>query len=179
MNTLKPYFFFLLSFGTLSSFADITVENLCGSSIRLSFHGDGCRLFDEDRYSYTPCEEKDIAFGESASFANLLREDSTTTNSQRTVIPRILFGSFGFSYTCRIMISPSEQCLWPDLFPNITGCNSTDPQQSDVLYPAKLTLLQLHGSSLTVEKSYTLKVKSGYGYFPQPYVDCDIKQTAS
>ena len=128
--------------------ADIHLDNKSDHPVRVSFHGDVCRLFAADRYEYVPCEEKEIPINGTTRFAGMKPDSLALTQKESAIAPRIIFSAIGFSYACRI---------------------STGGEQ-------KHYFLTLGGIALSVEKDYFLTIGKGYGYFPRPYVECDLKE---
>ena len=147
MFKIRSTVFILITSTTL--LADIHLENKSDHPVRVSFHGDVCRLFSADRYEYVPCEEKEIPINATTSFGSMKPESLALTQKESGIAPRIIFSAIGFSYACRIS-TPGEQ---------------------------KHFFLNLGGITLSVEKDYLLTIGKAYGYFPRPYVECLIQET--
>ena len=146
MFKIKFTVFVLIASTTL--LADIYLDNKSDYPVRVSFHGDVCRLFAADRYEYVPCAEKEIPINGTTRFTGMKPETLALTQKESAIAPRIIFSTIGFSYACRVW-SASEQ---------------------------KYIFLTLGGIALSVEKDYLLTIGKGYGFFPRPYVECDVQE---
>lgn len=165
----------LLSLWTTNVYSAIEVENKSGHNIRVSFHGDGCRLFDSDRFNYAPCVEKEIPINKTARFPSMENE-SFLTKKEQSIVPRIIFNTLGFSYSCKIQDYILNTVCRSSLITQIE--NQCGLRHGKRIEPpiAQNTLMLLHVASLSITENYVLQILEGYGYFPQPYVDCKITQ---
>lgn len=176
MMTFRVFIIFVFVFCSQLR-ASIDVRNGSQHPIRFSFHGDGCRIFDSDRFDYKPCAERIIQVNETAHFKNLLSEEEGLSRKEKAIVPRIIFSFLGFSYACKLrdlivsqLCSPRAQSFRLGECPKESIHRVSE--KAVTTHPNSIMLL--HASSLSISEDYYLEILSDYGYFPKPYVDCRL-----
>jgi len=151
--------------------SSVKVKNSTGERITVSFHGDSCRIFDSDSYSYGACGKKEIDPGSSVIFNFPLKV--WPSSEEREVIPSVRFSMLGFSYVCKVLdFQPNAACDFPLEAIPMPFCPTGD--SAKVLIPGALMLV--HSTGISLCHNYSIEIWPEYSLWTQPNLDCSFSE---
>jgi hypothetical protein len=148
--------------------AEIASTNLSGKTLQLSLHGDGCRHFEGDRFSYPACAEQTIEANETVCFSSIFPGQELSVQ-EKFVSPKVIFRLFGFfTYGCQVTeFVELRVCSFVSyLFENEEPTHQITRSSADVIGTG--------GLQLSVDVNYHLSILPGWRLYPTPQVDCKL-----